>query len=450
MSFVQSCPRQLSKTIVATALAAVVGLTVPAVGQFGEALGFADSMQPDLFSRDLVVFSEVLELDESQRLIVDSLFTDHQEAFQLGLQNMRHRFDEMRDELSGRDVKRIMTLVFVPFNEWRGEKEILRQEFMENVKVVLTDDQLELWPSLERRLLREKSLSKGRIAGERINLLHVVRDLRLDRPMLEGLQPLLLTYELDLDQALRRRNELLVSSQEAVIRAMREQDGALGVSVVRRQIETRIAVRDTNDRYIELIAAALPETLGLQFREMARERAYPRVFRPTIEHRIFRAAMALKDLEPSVLAAVEELHRAYLGELRRVNEDLLRQLRTSEPEIAVQRAESFARRLRGEATPKTRRDSTRLDMTPRRDLGHRYAKLLEGLLTPEQFALLPGASRVTKRTTTQSGGRTKMKDATRTKTANKKRATGRSLGESLGESKGEPEGKKKRKKPGRG
>ena len=99
MSFVQSCPRQLSKTIVGTTLAAVVGLTVPAVGQFGEALGFADSMQPDLFSRDLVVFSEVLELDESQRLIVDSLFTDHQEAFQLGLQNMRHRFDEMRDQL---------------------------------------------------------------------------------------------------------------------------------------------------------------------------------------------------------------------------------------------------------------------------------------------------------------------------------------------------------------
>ena len=141
MNIVHPCPRQRGKTIVGTALAAVVGLTAPAVGQFGEAAGFADSMQPDLFSRDLVVFSEVLELDESQRLIVEALFTDHQEDFQLGLENMRNRFDEMRDDFTGNDVKRIMTLVFLPFQEWRGEKEILRQEFMENVKVVLTEEQ---------------------------------------------------------------------------------------------------------------------------------------------------------------------------------------------------------------------------------------------------------------------------------------------------------------------
>ena len=201
MNIVQSCPRQRGKTIVGTALAAVVGFTAPAVGQFGEAAGFADSMQPDLFSRDLVVFSEVLDLDESQRLIVEALFTDHQEDFQLGLQNMRNRFDEMRDEFTGNDVKRIMTLVFLPFQEWRGEKEILRQEFMENVKVMLTEEQLERWPSLERRLLREKSLGKGRLSGERVNLLHLVRDLHLDPPLLEHLQPLLLQYELVLDQA---------------------------------------------------------------------------------------------------------------------------------------------------------------------------------------------------------------------------------------------------------
>ncbi len=442
MNIVHPCPRQRGKTIVGTALAAVVGFTAPAVGQFGEAAGFADSMQPDLFSRDLVVFSEVLELDESQRLIVEALFTDHQEDFQLGLENMRNRFDEMRDDFTGNDVKRIMTLVFLPFQEWRGEKEILRQEFMENVKVVLTEEQLERWPSLERRLLREKSLGKGRLSGERVNLLHVVRDLHLDPPLLEHLQPLLLEYELVLDQALRRRNELLANSQESIIRALREQDGALGVKVVGQQIETRIAVRDTNDRYIELITAALPETLGLQFRAMARERAYPRVFRPTIEQRIFKAAEALKELEPDVLTAVQELHQTYLGELGIINEELLRQLRKTEPQLALDRAEAFATRLRGEATPKKKAGrSTRLDLVWRRDLGHRYTALLDDILTPEQAASLPGGRRVTKYT------RKKTDEAMRKKVADQLRGLGAapSLEEPIGESEGEPKARKKKR-----
>ena len=126
MTLVQLLPRLRTRLIHVLALVATLGVTAPGQGQLGQAAGFAQSMQQDFMRRDLVVFKEVLVLDDSQRVIVEALFDDYQESFAGGLQEMREEFRELTQDLQTGDLERVMTLIFVPFEKWGREKDQLR------------------------------------------------------------------------------------------------------------------------------------------------------------------------------------------------------------------------------------------------------------------------------------------------------------------------------------
>lgn len=400
MNLVQLVPGLRTRLIHVLALVASLGVTAPGQGQLGQAAGFAGLMRQDFIRRDLVIFKEVLALDDSQRVIVAALFEDYQDSFAAGLAEMREEFQGLTQKLQTNDLERIMTLIFVPFEKWGPEKEQLRIGFMENVKILLTEDQLAQWPALERQLLREKTLSKGEFSGEKINLLNMVRDMHLEEPVLVSIQPLLLQYGMELDRVLRRRNSVISSTQGTLIKALRQNDGEIGTEVIDRQIKARLAVRNTNDRYTELIAAALPAEIGREFLRKVRARSYPRVYRKTSVERILKAAIEIPELEADVRRDVRDLYAVYVGELDRFNENVRRSLREAEPVIKRERAAQF--RVRGSGQrPKRTPDPTRAAFKERREMGAGYVKQLEGILTPEQFAALPGAHQFIKTATAQ-------------------------------------------------
>jgi hypothetical protein len=375
-------------------LVAAVGLSLcgTAKAQFGEAAGIAEAMSPEYLSRDIALFNEGLDLDETQRTILRTLFDDYQHSFDTGKDGLKGKFEEMRPQLVGTDESRIMSLIFLPFIEWGKERAKLGEEFIENVKVILTPQQMERWPAFDRRLLREKEMSEGRLSGESTDLLYIIRDMHLDELVLRSAQPVLDQYDLALDQALRARKDYRLKMRTEMLNAMSAQDSQKSLKFFEGQVALQVAVRDVNDQYIESISTALPSDLGQKFRKTALERAYPRVYRETPVERLYTAALELDGLSADMLKAVRELQSKYVDELAAINATLIKSLRGWEPVEAKQRAAAFASRMEGGA-PERQEDPTRDDFVKRDELGNRYAKSLQALLTPEQFGLLPGSFR---------------------------------------------------------
>ena len=361
-------------------------------GQFGEAAGIAEAMQPDFYQRDVVIISQTLELDETQRTIVKTIFEDYQATFEEGLDRMKQRFDSMREELTQADTRTIMKTVFAPFRDWNVEKAALSDQFMANIEVVLTAEQRELMPSLQRRLYRERKLSKGRLSGENLNLLDVVRDMNYDQRITIQLQPLLEAYEIELDRALHNREDPVTGRNNAMLESLEEQDPEKGRVALRQHTERQIAVRNVNDEHLERIAQALPAEKATEFRAAALERAYPRVYRETPVQRLFTAAKDLEGLEGPALQAVVSLEGEFLMELAASNQKLIAAVRTTEPQEAEQRASEFARRMAGENVES--KPNPTVEMFSRREEMMRgFVKRLHGILTEDQFALLPGGYR---------------------------------------------------------
>ena len=125
-------------------------------------------------------------------------------------------------------------------------------------------------------------MHKGRLAGESIDLFHVLRDMRLPESIINRIQPVLTNYEIELDDALNRRNASFVDAQRALLDSITSMQEGMDTSVAERQITLRVDIRTVNDNFRESITEALPAEVNAEFRQLALERAYPSIYRKTM------------------------------------------------------------------------------------------------------------------------------------------------------------------------
>jgi hypothetical protein len=177
-----------------------------------------------------------------------------------------------------------------------------------------------------------------------------------------------------------------------LINAITEEDYSVGLEVARRQVELRKMVRNVNEQYTLTLSAAVPNEAGIEFVQRIQQRTYPRVFRKTPAERILAAAVDIEELDEDTQEAIAELNLQYGAELTYFNQQLVQLIRDYKPQEIQHKVEQASARLSG-ASPNALVDPTRDRFVKRREIGTKYVEQLKILLTPEQFAALPGARR---------------------------------------------------------
>ncbi len=417
-----------------------------------------EALQPDFERRDVPLFIRQLSLNDDQSGVLETLFLDYETVFQpeaeaimtamtdIGRsmmqsmmtperqQQMRDTWDSIRKQVeeaeaangpmdddqrrqffreqmqkaterfaneavdSGLDaeVKDAMNEMLSKLEAWTTRKAELRDDFVFGMKAVLDDDQMTLWPAFDRFLVREKSLSRGRISGEDVNLFFEVDELRLPPDEFAKIEPLFDGYEQRLDEALRARNAYLESSMTDLFRAVRDGKSDGAGRIFKRQADLRSSVRDVNDDYRRQMVEALGDSewaRSLDARVL--EKGWQRIFRQTRTDRMFDDAMKIEGLAPETLQAVTDLYSQYRGEIAPVNERLKATARTEEPAELVRNGERFVGMMSqgiagmarnfGPGGDADREDPMRKLFDSRDAIGERYEERLKALLTPEQY-----------------------------------------------------------------
>ncbi|MCH8823820.1 MAG: hypothetical protein IH984_09970 [Planctomycetes bacterium] len=381
--------RRMAFSLGALALAATFSLTDAASAQLG--LRGPGQGQPSFTSRDIQVAVDALQLDDTQGYIVSTLFEDYENALKDSQANLSRKIEDMREEImaKGKSGENVLVLILKPFNEWQVENEQLADRFFDDLKSVLNEEQIKLWPSFDRRLFRLKQLKNAKLTGERLDLLVVLRELNLSEGQTEEISSLMESYEIELDNALRKREDYIKSSQGRIGPSLDGETPESIISQKERELVLRKGIRDVNERYTAEFSAALPEDLQESFVEKVQMRTFARVYRPTRGQRTIKAAKEIKGLEAENLQAIESLEVDFLVELRIINEDLVRLIKAQEPVDLLYKVKATQARSTGEKLEKPE-NQTNSKFSKRRDLDLRYIVMLENLLTPEQYASLPG------------------------------------------------------------
>lgn len=434
-------------------------------GMGGGMRDLRESLEPDFARRDVPVFVRQLKLDDTQTTVLETLMKDYEDEFktastevqtqftELGQQlfanivtpamrdRMQEQFQRVQDDLrqlaeekggeldeetrrqffrermqqmqqeameerkaTGADteMKKVLHSMFDKLNEWMTHKEAMRVKFVDSLKASLNDDQLTQWDPFDRFLRREKSLPRGRLAGESTNLFFVLDELKLPEEEFAKLGPQLDDYEMRLDGALRSRNDFLASSAAKLFKAMEDGDSKDATRIMERQVELRTAVRNINDEFRTTMVAALGDTEWAKKLEKASlESGYDRVYRATTTERAFEKALEFTDLTDGVRQSIVELQMSYLAELGVRNKEILAILQKSEPDQQTAEATRFVTMMAsaingdmsfmggggpfGDRGP----DPVREAMDKRQTLNDSYLERLKALLTPEQVAELP-------------------------------------------------------------
>ena len=378
------------------ALGLTLAVAAPAPAQFGLQSGYQDAFRPGFRARDVQMAVEMLQLDGSQKFILETLYEDYTEEFRTGVNTFRQSMMDMRSTLGpdpGQvDPSQILRVLVGALEGWRQESQKLVEQFTEDLQGLLNADQAALWPAFERRLFRQKYLNNGQLSGENLDLLAAVRELNLDPDTRASLAPLLEEYEVQLDDAIRRRENYVNTTQGDLLKAIQNEDPTIGIEVAQRQVELRKAVRDVNETYTARVAEALGEERGAEFLRKIRGRTFGRIYRTTQVERIFKAAKRIEGLEDETMAAIVSLESQYLAALDAFNERLVSITRSFEPQELQNKVEMATARMVGQRSQRVP-DPTRQEFQKRRDLGKQYVEQLKALLTPDQFAALPGAGR---------------------------------------------------------
>jgi hypothetical protein len=277
---------------------------------------------------------------------------------------------------------------------FRTAKGNLRQSFVTNVQTTLAPPQMERWPDLDRALRRQKTLPRGRLSGERTDLIRVFNDFKPTENERMAAAKELAAYELSLDHALQQRNQYLPESQKKLDEAMQNGDTDKALSIIDRATALRTAVRSVNEKFAETIASTLPGTRASDFQDAVLKAFFPSVYRQTYVQRVFASIKKIDGIEPSVQTDLGQLETAYDAELRNVNSQLSQLLikhEPDEPRRGIEHAQKLmARQVEpGGGMQAGEDDPIRKGFERRRELDDRFAKQIQSMLTPDQVAQLP-------------------------------------------------------------
>lgn len=270
----------------------------------------------------------------------------------------------------------------------------LRQKFVAEAQTQLAEPQVERWPALERALLREKSLPKGRVPGERTDLFKVAKSAGLDESHQGTIAPQLDQYDLALDGALRQRNDFVDDAGDKVDKALQEKNFDKALSIVDRATALRLAVRSVNEQFTQAIAALLPPDKAESFRSAVLKASYPMVYRKTFANKTFEAASKIEGVDENTLAAINELSASYQLELTQVNEQIRKAIDLNDPKEPRRPIEHMKQMAAGTPPEEAMTllddpEAVKKAFGKRRELDLRYAKFVSDLLTPEQREQLP-------------------------------------------------------------
>ena len=387
-------PNNSIKSLLFVASVAIVSMcfTTPAVAQMEY---MADAMRPAYMTRDLVVFAEGLNLDDTQEVIIEAMFDSYLDDFQAGWAATQERLNRIADEIKKNpptSTKETLEPVLNALGDWFEERHALDEGLLDNVHAILIADQRQLWPGFSQRFYREKYMSRGRLSGESVDLFQITRDSDLSQSAENAIFDNLEEYAVALDVAIRKRDRILRPNTKKLFDNILSTNARQDESVVDDRIRARVEVRDLNDRYIEILASGLIGEDSENFRARALKRGYPRIYRRTPAQRIFRQAAENEIYTEDIIVQILQLEASYLQELLTVNHELLVMTRKHEPE--VHRHRKLAGQVRKDGgTPSKLEDPTREVYKSREELGKRYIALLRDLLSPEEFLELDGSRR---------------------------------------------------------
>lgn len=306
--------------------------------------GGGDMFGPPVSTRDLDTYTKILGLTpeqiETAKALVDGATTEYQPI----AKSVRDKMEAVRQEFRETQDPTVWTSVGTKMAEVRAQRKKIEDSFNNDLKAILTPEQVAKWPAAERAQRRSKTLGRGLMSGERVDLFRLVERAELTPEQAAALRETLDQYELELDRELIRRNEVFEKAMEqgaGMAQAfMNGGDTTKAQEMFDKGREAAKGVRDVNRKYARNIEGLLPEDKRAKFAEEFKRESFPMIYRPSFASRVLDTAEKMTDLDENQKAGLAVIRESFTREQNTINNQL--QTTTEQMEANVTLETMFA------------------------------------------------------------------------------------------------------------
>lgn len=266
---------------------------------------------PALSAREVNIIARVLGMNETDREAMMLLHSGHVAAV---TQRRNAVSDEVQvgfEEAQATGDSNFARVSSEKEEAWTKEAQQLKDAFFEDLKSLLSKEQADRWPLVERELRRFRSLPKGRFAGEKLDVIAIVDDSYPHAWKNPSISDALVAYAASLDSLLKVRDGYLSEEKKSEFESLCTTDKAQAERMWRDSVSSRVAVRDLNLRTADQIAAMLPSNEGEQLRRQVLCASYKKICSQSRSEAFVRAASKLTSLTAEQRATVNDIVNAY-------------------------------------------------------------------------------------------------------------------------------------------
>lgn len=378
------------------ALFSVVCMGTSALAQQGGGRG---DVAPPLTERDADAIERLLDLTDDQSELFHSMVAEAMAEYEFDRAAMTAFSEDVRESFrNGNRDRELLSELRESMREFSEKVDQLRADVYENLQLVLTQEQVDLWPVIDRRDRRRAQLRGLTVTGSNVDLIAVLeRSLisidtdEIENPAEDGTERTAVTtqtlsdrYEMELDRVLRQVESLNDDLQDVEDRDER-------LELLSEFREHAIDVRDLNTRYAERIAQALEGTIRDSFQATYWRSALPRQAGVSASG-VFNRVESLGDLTDDQRVAIASLRDEITPRVNSLNESLRDAWYEWEDGRTVEESLGNRRGRRGSARQGVPEDVREI-LDDRNDLLSSVRERLESLLTPEQIESIVPAQR---------------------------------------------------------
>lgn len=302
-------------------------------------IGGDNSFEPAVSAPQMKRLSHVLSLNETQAALADEFLRDYHSIFREGAEAVRERMSVVQEEARATGDFSVFGEKIGPLlEEWGRERERLERDMIENLRSLLSEEQLESWPIFERERRRMEQLPDSRLGGEDVDVILLTHEVTTGGEFGQDIIERLDQYAIELDAALQARQRTIESLQEDWREALGGERERLE-DIWNEATRKREAVRDINERYARQISELLKEgsgevaAAGESLWRLYIERAYPMAFEDTRADRMIKGALELEALGDDERALVEGVQLELSQRLDAIGHRLIAELVKEEKEL---------------------------------------------------------------------------------------------------------------------
>ena len=248
--------------------------------------GMGALMRPMVDSKEVDALVQLLKLDADTETAVRDLFVAFQSQHAVASEKLQEIFQKAQEEAQRNNDMSVIQDMQKKALEFYKSQLTARDRLFDDIKLMLTPEQLEKWPDFERLHRRTHLLDSGQnlVAGSTVDLVQLVDDTRPKSSEANApeVDDMLNRYAADLDRILIESRDLQAEQLEQTQKMLAEGGNFMAnleqwSKMFNDARALQVKVRELNARYERQIAGLLSDAQRAVFSTEYNRRANPRV-----------------------------------------------------------------------------------------------------------------------------------------------------------------------------